>query len=71
MEENEKLLKELNKTEKLILSSHTKETAKELSNFIKTKQRLAMLVEKQKKQKLEDNFDTPIIKDNLESDCPS
>lgn len=67
MEEIEKLTKELNQFEKLILEDHTKETAKELSNFIKTKQKIAMLSEKQKREKNEENYNAPIIKDKLES----
>ena len=63
IDEIEKLTKELNKMEKLILDDHTKETAKELTNFIKTKQKVAMLSQKIKQNKREEELFTPIIKD--------
>jgi len=65
IEEIEKATKELNQIEKLILNDHTKETAKELNNFIKTKQRVAILSAKNKQNKINDNFFSPIVKNDI------
>lgn len=68
MEEIEKLSKELNSIEKLILDDHAKETAKELKQFLKTKRKIAMLSELQKKENLKEQFNTSVIKNNLKDD---
>lgn len=61
--EIEKLSKDLNEIEKSILDEYTKDTSKELENFIKTKQKLAKLTQIQKQQNQEDLFNQPILKE--------
>ncbi len=68
MEEIEKLTKELNHIEKLILDDHAKETAKELKQFLKTKRKIGMLSEMHKKKNLKEQFNTSIIKNDLNDD---
>ena len=65
IEELEKTTKQLNEMEKLVLNDHTKETAKELNNFIKTKQKVALLSALNKQNKQDDELFNPIIKKDL------
>lgn len=62
VDELEKSLKELNEIEKIILDDHTKETAKELNNFIKIKQKVAILSAKKKSNKHKEAFYNKMIK---------
>ena len=68
IEEIEKATKELNQIEKLILDNHTKETAKELNNFIKTKQKVAMLSVRKKQNKLNEDLLSPIMKNDMNAE---
>lgn len=68
MEEIEKLSKELNNIEKLILDNHAKETAKELKQFLKIKRKIAVLSKVQREENLKQEFNTSIIKNNLNDD---